>query len=243
MKKILCCLMLVLFASSAWAIDIDFDTEEQEPVRLGIMNFTSKVYNVPDGMAAGISEFFATVLYKADNIKLFERSRLADIASELKLGMSGLVDPTSAAAIGKIAGLQYILLGSITNLSHGASGGVVPVPFVAFAVNTQKAKAELDVRVIDVETSEIVFAGRETGESSKSSTGLFTSWFGVSDVGFDGIEADAILNATVKLAPAIQKAITGRDTLTSQLEKELKKASKSSKTSSKTKSTSKKGKK
>ena len=153
-----------------------------------------RVMNVPDGMAAGIGDFFASVLFKASNIKLVERERIDDIAAELRLG---------------------------------ASGGFVPLPFVAVSTTTQKAKADLDVRVVKVETSEVVFAQSGSGEASASNTGLATSWFGVTNSEFDGVEGNAIFNAVVRLAPEIQKALTGRDTLTEVLKAEFKQAMKS----------------
>ncbi|MBQ9420020.1 MAG: hypothetical protein IJU31_06580 [Synergistaceae bacterium] len=246
-KRIFAAALLVVsvFAWGAYALDFsdlaaDMMDTPKERVRLGILSFTSKAYGVPDGMAAGISDFFARLLFKADDIMLVERERLDDVARELRLGMSGLVDPKSAAEIGKLAGADYMLLGSITNLGHGASGGYVPLPFVSLSVNQQKVKADLDVRVVKVETGEIVFAEGASGEASQSSTGLATQWFGVTDTEFSGIEGNAIFNATAKLAPAIQKALTGRDSLTTILQEEFKKALKGSKKTAKADSKEKK---
>ncbi len=237
MKKRLFCVFLIslyfAFSTAVSAMDLsDIAALEgsNERVRLGIMKFTSKTYEVPDERAAAISDFFARLLFKADDIMLVERERLDDAASELRLGMSGLVDPRSAAAIGKIAGAEYVLLGSITNLGHAQSAGFVPLPFVSVATSQQKVKADLDIRVVKVETGEIVCAEAASGTSSQSSTGLATSWFGVYDSGFGGIEGNAIFNAAAQLAPKIQKSVTGKDTLAQVLAEEFKKASKSSKT-------------
>ena len=231
MKKILfAALCVFIFATCASAMSLpDIDLGSNERVRLGIMKFTSKTYGVPDSMAAGISDFFARLLFKADDIMLVERERLDDIARELRLGMSGLVDPKSAAEIGKLAGAEYMLLGSITNLGHAHSGGYVPLPWVSLSTNEEKVKADLDIRVVKVETGEIVCAESASGVASKSSTGLATQWFGVHDTGFSGIEGDAIFNATAQLAPKIQKALTGNSTLASILAEEFKKATKASK--------------
>ena len=217
-----------MFAPCVSAMDLSDLVPDvpNERVRLGIMNFTSKAYGVSDSMAAGISDFFARLLFKADDIMLVERERIDDVARELRLGMSGLVDPKSAAEIGKLAGAEYMLLGAITNLGHGQSGGYVPLPWVSLSTHEEKVKADLDIRVVKVETGEIVFADAASGTASKSSTGLATSWFGIHDSEFGGIEGNAIFNATAQLAPKIQKALTGRDTLASVLAEEFKKATK-----------------
>lgn len=238
-KKFLSALIFLCFiASSAFALDseaLDFLEENNERVRLGIMRFYSKTYGVPDAMAAGISDFFARMLFKSKNLMLVERERIDDIASELKLGMSGLVDDKTAAQIGKLAGCEYMLMGSITNLAHGASGGFVPgigVPFLGgVGVSTQKVKADLDVRIVKVETGEIVFADSASGEASKSDTGISVYGVSVSNSEFGGLEGTAILRAVAKLSPAIEESLTGKDTLTEKLKAEEKKNKKSSKAS------------
>ena len=238
-KILLALICLCLITSSAFALDLDgLDIlENKERVRLGIMRFYSKTYGVPDGMAAGISDFFARILFKADDIMLVERERLDDVASELRLGMSGLVDDKTAAQIGKLAGCEYMLMGAITNLAHGASGGYLPgigVPFLGgVGVSTQKVKADLDVRVVKVETGEIVFADSASGEAAKSDSSVSLYGVSVSNSEFGGLEGTAILKATAKLAPSIQKALTGRDTLTEKLKAEEKKNKKAAKSSSK----------
>jgi len=238
MKKILAAFLFVLiFGACSFAMDLDVIdslTGSGERVRLGIMKFTSKTYDVPDSRAAGISDFFARLLFKADDIMLVERERIEDIASELRLGMSGLVDPKTAAQVGKLVGAEYMLLGSITNLGHAHSGGTIPLPWLAVTTNEEKVKAELDVRVVKVETGEVVCTESAAGVASKSTTGIATAWIGVQDSEFSGIEGNAIFNAVAQIAPKIQKALTGRDTLTSLVAAELKKAKKSGKTAKKT---------
>lgn len=218
--------LLVFVSSCAFALDLNDlaaaalgEGEQAEPVRLGIMKFTSKTYDVPDAMAANISDFFARTLFRAEGIQLLERERLDDAGRELNLGMSGLVDPASAARIGKIAGCQYILLGSITNLARGSSMTIIPgiSVFGGAATQKQKVKADLDVRVVDVETAAIVFAGSAEGESSKSDTAFEIIGITQADSGYSNIENVAIAAATAKLAPQIQKALTGKDTLTALL--------------------------
>lgn len=187
---------VMLLCSCAYASALDvIDDEESEPVRLGILNFTSKTYDVPDAMAAVISDFFRRMLFKSEGITLLERERLEDIGAELKFGMSGLVSDKTAAKIGKIAGCQYMLLGSITNLAKGGSGVGMPgfVPLLGgIGVSKGKVKAALDVRVIDVETAAVVFANSAEGEASKSDTGVTLYGIDFTNSEFGGIENTAI---------------------------------------------------
>ena len=226
MRKVLCALLAVMMIAGC-----AFADDEAEPVRLGIMRFSSKTYDVPDGMAAVIGDFFGRMLFKSEGITLLERERLEEIGSEINLGMSGLVDNKTAARVGKIAGCQYMLLGSITNLARGASGMAVPVFGLPIAVGNakQKVKATLDVRVIDVETAAVVFADSAEGEASKSDN--LTTFYGISfeESEFGGIENLAIAQAASKLAPQIEKALTGKDTLTEILTPAPKKGKKAAK--------------
>ena len=224
--------VLILCAGAyASALDV-LDEEETEPVRLGIMNFTSKTTDVPDGMAAVISDFFRRMLFKSEGITLLERERLDDITEELKLGMSGLVSDKTAAKIGKLAGCQYVLLGSITNLAKGGSGVGLPgfVPILGgIGVSKEKVKAVLDVRVVDVETAKVVFAESAEGEASKSDTGVTLYGIDFKNSEFGGIENLAIAQATSKLAPKIEEVLTGKDTLSEILNPKPKKGRKAAK--------------
>ena len=232
MKKLLCSFMAVmLLCSCAYASDLD-DGEETDPVRLGIMRFTSKTYDVPDGMAAVIGDFFGRMLFKSEGITLLERERLEDVGAELNFGMSGLVNDKTAARIGKIAGCQYILLGSITNLARGGSGVGLPgfgSLLGGIGVSKEKVKTALDVRVIDVETGAIAFAESAEGEASKSDTGVTFYGIDFTNSEFGGIENVAIAQAASKLAPQIEKALTGKDTLSEILNPKPKKAKKTPK--------------
>ena len=231
MKKLLCSLLVVVIAAScSFALDLD-DAEDTEPVRLGIMPFSSKAYGVPDGMAAVISDFFARMLYKSEGITLLERERLEDAGAELRLGMSGLVSNKTAAQIGKLAGCQYILLGSITNLAKGGSGAAMPGLFlpIGFSSAKEKVKATLDVRVIDVETGSIVFAEGAEGEAERADKGISVHGIDFGESEFGGIENVAITNAVAKLAPGIEEALTGKDTLSAILNPKPKKGKKAAK--------------
>jgi len=67
--------------------------------------------------------------------KVMERAELEKILKEQQLEMSGIIDVSTAARVGKGAGLDAILIGSVTN-----SGGNISV----------------DARLIDTETADII---------------------------------------------------------------------------------------
>lgn len=234
----LCLAVALSFASASYADDTGIPGR----VRLGIMRFDSKTYDVSDKLAASISDIFGRFLYKSKGLMLVERERLDDVANELKLGMYALLDDETAAKVGKLAGCEYILMGSITELERAVSGAAVPIFGLPVSVGTakQKVKATLDVRVVKVETGEVVFAEGAEAHAEKSDTALAAYGFGVENSGFGGIEGTAITKAAMDLAPKIEKELTGRDTLTKIFEAENSQKSKKSrgKTSGKSSSSS-----
>ncbi len=238
-------IIIALTVSSSCAIDISelTGTSPVERVRLGVMKFESKTYDVTDRQASAITDIFARMLFRSKGIRLLEREKIDNVLAELNLGMSGLVDEQTAVKVGKLVGCDYILLGSVTNLARGSSGIVVPAFVVPVAIGTRKetAKATLDIRIVRVETGEIVFTDTADGTAAKSDTSLTAYGVGLNESEFGGLEGTAIADATSKLAPRIEKALTGEDTLTEIFKadkKSSKSKSKNTASSSKTKSSS-----
>ena len=79
-----------------------------------------------------------------------DRNNLKKLLDEIKLQQSGLVDPSTAARLGKWIGAEYLVLGNVTGLG---------------AKKDSKYVANLSLRMIKVETAEIYLAGRGTGQA------------------------------------------------------------------------------
>ena len=200
-------LALCFAAKGAWA---------EDSIRLGIMHFSSKAEGVSNRQAEAVGDVFTRVLTGVDGISVLERERLEDILEELNLSMSGLVDDETAVKVGKLKGCQYMLMGSVTGLTKSRDGFSIPILFTPLDLDlkNQKVTATLDIRVVKVETSEIVLAMSDKGSVSQSGLGLALDIGGI-PVKYDeselsGLEAGAIAEAAKKLAPTLQEAITGR---------------------------------
>lgn len=123
------------------------------------------------GDAAVVSEFVIEHLLEANRFRLVERSQLLAITNEHKLNLSGLVDPSTAVEVGRLAGVKYLIIGSVSGLSTKKSGASYEnrtVGGVAGKLNT--VIANVTARVVDVETGEILYAASGTGESASSYT-------------------------------------------------------------------------
>lgn len=81
---------------------------------------------------------------------------------------SGIIDPESAASIGKILGVRYILYGNVANVSLSDTGGGLDLSPGILGVDICTVKAHVVARIMDVQTGDIVMMVKGDG-SSKSS--------------------------------------------------------------------------
>lgn len=75
---------------------------------LAVLNFEG-----PSGSGPAMAELFSTKLVHGAYYKIVERERLNKILNEQKLGMTGMIDEKTAAQIGKLAGVQAIIVGKV----------------------------------------------------------------------------------------------------------------------------------
>jgi curli biogenesis system outer membrane secretion channel CsgG/TolA-binding protein len=195
--------ILTIWGTAALAAD--------DVVRVGVMEFVSKADGVTDQQADAVRDLFTRYLTNAKTIAVIERERLLSIGQEVKIGSSGLVDPSMAVEIGRQAGCQYMLFGSVTELSEKASAGAIPIfgNVGGIAVGAHEAKATIDMRVVDVTTGETVLSLSEEGTSKESSSGLVTSYGSMVETSFGGVKASAIEAAVVRLGNKVLEEVGG----------------------------------
>jgi curli biogenesis system outer membrane secretion channel CsgG len=115
-----------------------------------------------DRLGEAAADELVTQLIKTGNFTVIERAQLAAIMAEQKLGATGAVDSSTAARIGKLLGVQYILTGSITQFSVKRTGGAIRA-FGGIGASVTNAEARLDVRLVSTETGEILVAAEGQG--------------------------------------------------------------------------------
>jgi Curli production assembly/transport component CsgG/Tetratricopeptide repeat len=71
----------------------------------------------PGDSGATMSELLTTKLVQGNYYKIFEREKLNKILNEQKLAMTGMIDEKTAAQVGKLAGVNAVLLGKVTAYS------------------------------------------------------------------------------------------------------------------------------
>lgn len=113
--------------------------------------------------------------------KLFTRKDMEKIMTEQKFQQSGLVDDTNLAHIGRLAGVKYIVTGSVNNVDlsyktfesarKGAEGGKGASGLLgslgAAALESQEGWniiTEVALRILDVESGEVLFSKVVSGK-------------------------------------------------------------------------------
>lgn len=141
MKRILVAVLLMLICMTS------YEKSAEAVIRLGVAKFQSgqekSANTVQSGQLDLITDSFINTLAGSKSIAALERSRFDAIAREQKMSLSGLVDTAYAVKIGKLAGCQYMIVGSVY----------------------QQERANIVVRVVDVSTGEIYFSMSESGSS------------------------------------------------------------------------------
>lgn len=110
----------------------------QDLPTVAVLDFSS--FMMGDAGAAvnlgkAITAMLVTEFSQREGIQVIERAQLNDMLREQDLVLSGRVDESSAIEIGKLLGAQYVLLGQASSIADNL---------------------RMDIRAVDVETSEIV---------------------------------------------------------------------------------------
>ena len=69
-------------------------------------------------VGAGISDMIVSEMLAQKRFRLIEREQINKVLQEQNFGASGRVDANTAAKIGRILGVKYILIGKVTEFFH-----------------------------------------------------------------------------------------------------------------------------
>jgi len=177
----------------------------------------------------GISDLLVKYLVKDGTYSVIERKAMDKILAEQNFSNSDRANPTSAARLGKLLGVDAIIVGSITQFGNdtkktgvgGGGGGFGGFGLGGFKHSNTKAIVALDARIVDIDTGEILAVAEGKGESQRSSTSLLGgggNWHGWGGGAVDFGSSDfqnTIIGEAVKAATEQMSAgvVAGKDKL------------------------------
>ena len=133
------------------------------------------------------SEYIIQRLMETKNFEVKDRTMILNVLE--KFNMLGLIDPDTAKKLGEIIGVRYIIYGNVVDVS-------VAVGKAGVVVNT--VKAHMVIRIMDVETGNVIMAAKGEGKSASAFVGDSTENF--ITIGTTKVNQTAVHNALQKAA-------------------------------------------
>lgn len=148
-----------------------------------------------------IDTFMAENAALSAKFSVVEREKLEMVMKEQGLATAGALDPQSAAKVGRILGVKYILTGAIDKFSINKTGGGIGRLGVGGSMTT--ADATINMRFIDTTTAERIVSLSGDGQVKKG--GGFVGGTSLSRDAEWGIASEAV----GKAAQVIVTKLTG----------------------------------
>lgn len=189
--------------------------KSDKKVRVAVLDFDFSAVSNPyylsyfGGSARGVSDILVNQLVKTGNYRVIERSKLDAILQELDLGASGRVDPSTAAQIGRLLGVETVIFGSVTQMDlqeQEKGGGIGGFFGVGADVTDVDAYVKLAVRMVNTTTGEILAVAEGEGNASQSDTDIRV--FGVSGGSSTDNQGKLITSATEQAIEQVVETIS-----------------------------------
>lgn len=209
LTKTIGCMLLALSLGSAGAF-------AQQRSRVAVLDFEfASIQRWWEGnwdIGGGIADMIVEELVKDGTYSVIERTRLDAILAEQDFSNSDRADPLSAAAIGRILGVDAIVIGSVTQFGMEREGRSVGglgrlTRGLVNRVGQQRGKAavQLTARMVNTDTAEILASGEGEGMSDRS--GLLLAAGGGTPLGWASLSMTSSSYRETILGEATEAAV------------------------------------
>jgi len=145
-----------------------------------VMTSSAAVFGTNVDVGKGIADLLVRNLVQDGTYSVIERKAMDKILAEQNFSNSDRANPNSAAKLGKLLGVDAIIVGSITQFGNetkntnvgGAGGGWYGAGIGGFHQKKSKAIVVVDARIVNIDTAEIMGVADGKGESQRESTSL-----------------------------------------------------------------------
>jgi curli biogenesis system outer membrane secretion channel CsgG len=166
-------IVLVLAVAAAWG-------EAPQKKRIAVFDFDNAAVqggislpffqNNPPNIGKTAADLLITKLVQDGNVSVIERNAIDKLLAEQNLTNSDRTDPTSAAKLGRILGVDAIVMGTITHYDYAdktTSGGSHFGAFGGASMKTKHnitAKVLISIRLVSPDTAEVLAVSEGAGE-------------------------------------------------------------------------------
>ena len=168
---------------------------QQKPL-IAVVRVNNETSTWHTELGPALENYLAEEFLATGKFRVVERQALEAVLREQALGMSGAIDDKTAAKVGKILGVQMLVIGNVSQLdvkSSSASGAFG----VAFSGKSTTIEGTLSVRMVSTTTAELVFA-KSYSASEKFGSASVAGFGGGTD--FDETKVKKIFTKAVKAA-------------------------------------------
>lgn len=121
-----------------------------------------------DPMMDDLSGSYIHELSETHSFRVVERQQLIKILEEQKLSMTGLVDPGTVRRVGRLLGVEAVMIVELTSVTITEDKtGLGTLSHI-----TQKIEIEMNARLVDSETGEVLSTSRVLAPIRRSFTAL-----------------------------------------------------------------------
>lgn len=178
--------------------------QQPQRKRVAVMDFdygtvrsnVAAIWGTDQDIGKGITDLLVQQLVNDGRYSVIERKALDKILTEQNFSNSDRGDANSAAKIGKVLGVDAIIIGSITRFGRddntktvgGAGFGLGKFGVGGVQKRDAKAVCSISARLIDTNTAEILAAVTGDGESKRSGASLVGAGGGGGGAGAGGFD-------------------------------------------------------
>lgn len=195
--------------------------------RVAVMNFdystvyssVAAIFGTNADVGKGVADMLVEKLVNSGKYRVIERKQLDKILAEQNLSNSDRVDTSTAAKIGRVLGVDAIIMGSITqfgrddkqqNIGGGVLRGVAgKYGLGGVGAKSSKAVVGLTARLVSTDTAEIMAAVSAKGESARSGASLVGSGGSYATAAGGVIDMASSNFANTILGEAVGQAVGG----------------------------------
>jgi curli biogenesis system outer membrane secretion channel CsgG len=195
----------------------------QDKKRVAVLDFeygtvasgVQAIFGTHYDIGKGVRDLVVEKLVQGGTYSVIERAALDKILAEQNFSNSDRANPATAAQLGKVLGVNVMILGSITkfgrddkntNVKTGAFGRF-GAAIGGVGRNKAKAVVAITARMVDVNTAEILAVTTGEGESTRDGTSLLGGGAGGGGGGGASIDMGSSNFANTIIGEAVNNAV------------------------------------